>query len=125
MQNYEKEIITAMQDSKELLFYKVMHYPVPKKYQQFMTKKVEYQEKNKLDSFSRKGECKQLAEYHSHIEKYSKLLQNLPFVKELYICNSFSFNALKEESDIDLFIITKKGALRRARFFSVVLLFLS
>ena len=31
------------------------------------------------------------------------MYQSLPFVKEIFLCNSISFNALKRDSDIDLF----------------------
>ena len=38
----------------------------------------------------------------------------------MYLCNSITFNALDEDSDIDILIITKKNALRRARFRSEI-----
>lgn len=59
-----------------------------------------------------------LNEYSSFINKFWLLYRSLPFIKHIYICNSISFNYIREESDIDIFIITKKKCLRRARFFS-------
>jgi len=54
------------------------------------------------------------------INKYGKLYQSIPFVKEIFLCNSISFNTLKRDSDIDIFIITKKNSIWRARFFSAI-----
>jgi len=122
MKIYNKEIINMIKESQNLTFYKVMNYPVPKDYRQFMTSKHQNINKQKTQTFSRHKKNKYYNEYSKHINKYSKILQNLPFIKELYICNSFSFNALKKDSDIDLFLVAKEWALRRARFFSVILM---
>ena|SRR3990167_1825669 len=53
------------------------------------------------------------------IEKYARLRRQLPFIKAIYLCDSMSFNAANDESDIDLFFITKHRAIRRARWCSV------
>ena len=53
------------------------------------------------------------------IEKYARLRRQLPFIKAIYLCDSMSFNAANDGSDIDLFFITKHRAIRRARWCSV------
>jgi len=118
----KKELIDINKQSKQLLFYKAMHYPTPKNYQLFSTQKTENPKNIQSTTFSRYHESELQKEYTSHIQKSLPLLKSLPFVKEMYLCNSITFNALKESSDIDLFIITTKNALRRARFFSVLIL---
>ena len=62
-----------------------------------------------------------MEEFITHIEKYGRRYKALPFVKNIFLCNSITFNSLKKDSDIDLFIITKKNSLWRARFRSVLL----
>jgi predicted nucleotidyltransferase len=59
--------------------------------------------------------------YIKEINKHWKLYKSLPFIKEIYLCNSITFNALKRESDIDLFIVVEKWHMWRARFFSAIL----
>ncbi len=59
-----------------------------------------------------------------YINRFSRLYRSVPFIQSIYLCNSITFNALKEDSDIDVFIVTKKGSLRRARFWSAVVFFL-
>ncbi|MDR0650197.1 MAG: hypothetical protein LBG59_02025 [Candidatus Peribacteria bacterium] len=46
-------------------------------------------------------------DYIAEIEKYATLYKSLPFVEEIYLCNSITFNALHQDSDIDLFIIAR------------------
>ncbi|MDR2190942.1 MAG: hypothetical protein LBP53_07410 [Candidatus Peribacteria bacterium] len=60
-------------------------------------------------------------DYLSEIEKYATLYKSLPFVEEIYLCNSITFNALHEHSDIDLFIITRPGRIRTAKFRAMVM----
>jgi len=107
-----------MKDQK-LLFYEIMNYPVPKDYKFF-----EYwAKKEKLDytwtqGFSRKEKNMYMETSITKINKFGNLYRSLPFISEIFLCNSISFNSLKDDSDIDIFIITKKNKLRRARFFS-------
>ena len=108
MKKYNQEIIDMIKESQNLTFYKVMDYPVPKKYKTFMTTNATTNKSQNIQTFSRCQQNEYFKEYKEHIYKYSKILQNLPFIKELYICNSFSFNALKENSDIDLFLVAKE-----------------
>lgn len=107
-----------MKDQK-LLFYEIMDYPVPKNSQIF-----EYWTKNeksnfeKIKDFSRDKKNEHIDQFTIKINKFWNLYKSLPFITEIFLCNSITFNSLKEDSDIDIFIITKKNKLRRARFFS-------
>lgn len=107
-----------MKDQK-LLFYEIMNYPVPEnsEFFEYWTKneKINFEKNNK---FSRKEKNKYIDQFTEKINKFWKLYKSLPFISEIFLCNSISFNSLKEDSDIDIFIITKRNKLRRARFFS-------
>ena len=107
-----------MKDTK-LLFYKIMNYPVPEhsEFFEYWAKKgtITYTQNKK---FSRKEKNKNLETFIAKINKFWNLYRSLPFISEIFLCNSITFNSLKEDSDIDIFIITKKNKLRRARFFS-------
>ncbi|MFH0928232.1 MAG: hypothetical protein V1821_02035 [bacterium] len=46
-------------------------------------------------------------------------LKRCPFVKAVFVCNSLALMNATKESDIDFFIVTSKGAVWRARLFSV------
>lgn len=119
--NQIKEILWA---NKYLTFYKIMKYPIPTNMEYFFfEKKTNINLKNK-SWFSRNEKNKYMDEYIEYINKYWKIYQSIPFVKEIYLCNSISFNALKKDSDIDLFIITSKNSIRRARFFSLLIFFI-
>ena len=107
-----------MKDQK-LLFYEIMNYPVPensKFFEYWAKKNNENYEINK--GFSRDKKNEYIEEFITKINKFWNLYKSLPFISEIFLCNSITFNSLKEDSDIDIFIITKKNKLRRARFFS-------
>ncbi|NOZ45082.1 MAG: hypothetical protein GXP45_08330 [bacterium] len=124
MPKYNEELLTMFQDADKLLFYKIMNYPVPHDYHFFLTQKKKIKEQNNITNFSRKHKPQIFKEYQEYITRQSKLVQSVPFVEKIYLCNSLSFNGLKQGSDIDIFLIVKDGALRRARFFSVLFFFL-
>lgn len=77
--------------------------------------------KGKTTTFSRKKENIYMQEYREHIEKFAWLYKNIPGIQSMYLCNSISFNALNNQSDIDLFIISKPNLLRRSRLWSRLL----
>lgn len=111
-------------NTSELLFYKIMKYPIPKNWEYFSTEKKEILPEIDQTEFSRDKENPLLEEYRKHIKQHEKIFKNLPRVKEIYLCNSLSFNQLHKESDIDLCIITKEKSLRRARLSSAIVFFL-
>jgi len=55
-------------------------------------------------------------------KKRINFLARLPFVKAIFICNNLSYFNAPDGSDIDLAIITAKGRIWSARFFSAALM---
>jgi predicted nucleotidyltransferase len=107
---------------EELLFYDIMEYPVPKQREYFVcTDKATQGWEEELNSSSRTVTQKTVKEYLTYINKWNRLFRSLPFIKTIYLCNSITFNSIHEESDIDVFIVVKDKALRRARFWSVLI----
>ncbi len=105
----------------DLLFYEIMNYPIPKNWEYFSTEKNNNTPDIKENVFSREKEDLFMQEYREQIKKHQNIFKKLPWVKEIYLCNSISFNKLNKDSDIDLFIVTQKKCLRRARFLSVII----
>ena len=46
----------------------------------------------------------------------AKILNVVPFIKLIAVCNTLSFGAASQESDVDFFIVAKAGRLWLARF---------
>lgn len=107
----------------KLIFYKIMWYPIPAEssFFEFWSKKNNELTNTKNNWFSRNEKNIYMDNFINKINKYWKLYQSIPFISEIFLCNSITFNSLKEDSDIDIFIIAKNWALRRARFFSVLI----
>ena len=102
-------------------FYSIMNYPVPLPATQFswLEEDSTIYHKTTTENWSREQEpSNNMSAYLDHILKYSRLYRSIPFVEQIYLCNSITFNALHEESDIDILIITKPGMLRLARAWS-------
>ncbi len=51
-----------------------------------------------------------------------KLYRYLPFVRMIAICNSMAYSNANRDSDIDLFIIARRGQIWLARFFTIVVI---
>lgn len=119
--NVENEAL----DNKQLIFrfYEVMGYPLPLEKDFFA-----YHSKKKIwfsshfSCFSRKEKSDIMNEFLAFLKKWKFLYCNFPFVEEIFLANSISFNALKENSDIDLFVITKQGRIWTARFIMSLIL---
>ncbi|MDR0369626.1 MAG: hypothetical protein LBH96_03840 [Candidatus Peribacteria bacterium] len=99
-----------------------MGYPIPKQTGYFLEGK-----KQKLSTpsheFSRNKKNTLMEEYLEIIEDFENIYKSIPFIEEIYLCNSISFNALHSESDIDLFIITQPKRIRTAKFRAMILFF--
>ncbi|MCD4761146.1 hypothetical protein K8R42_04570 [bacterium] len=50
-----------------------------------------------------------------------KVYRFIPFVRMIAVCNTLAYSNANENSDIDFFIITKKGTIWLARFFTILL----
>jgi hypothetical protein len=101
-----------------LRFYEIMNYPVPKNAELFFqysdieptnANKLlkDTREKKQANSFSRDKKSEYMDEYLKEIKRLEHTFQSIPFVQQIFLCNSISFNALDKNSDIDLFIITE------------------
>jgi len=101
-----------------------MNYPVPMQEDLFIFQEDLKTQQNKLtnsqNKFSRNKKNKFMDKFIKIINQYWDLYKSLPFVKEIYLCNSITFNALKRDSDIDLFIVVQKWKMRRARLASAI-----
>lgn len=105
-------------------FYKTMGYPAPAEQEQYLyidETTTDYNKKENKDNeaFSWKEESDIMKEFKEYINKRWWLYKSIPFIRQIYLCNSISFNALHNESDIDLYIISNSGYLWLARFWSV------
>jgi hypothetical protein len=58
------------------------------------------------------------------VEKYMRFLNFVPFLRMVAVCNNLSFSNLNEESDIDLFVVAKRGRLFIVRSFVTAILHL-
>ncbi len=52
--------------------------------------------------------------------RYAKWLRCIPGVRAVAICNSLAWEMAKEDSDIDLFIVTRQESLWSVRFFALL-----
>ena len=127
-----RRIIKTLSVQPYLRFYEIMNYPVPKDTEQFFQysetehtnaiKQLKNTTKDKQEnSFSRDKKCEYMDEYLQEIKRLETTFQSIPFVEQIFLCNSISFNALDKDSDIDLFITAEPGRIRTVKFRSMVL----
>ena len=109
-----------------------MDYPVPKNAELFFQySDIEPTNANKLlkdtheeeqnSPFSRDKKSENMDEYLKEIKRLESTFQSIPFVEQIFLCNSISFNALDKNSDIDLFIIAEPWRIRTVKFRSMIL----
>lgn len=55
-------------------------------------------------------------------KKIAWLLGKIPFIKMVAVCNSLGYSNVREDSDIDLFVVAAKNRVWAARFLSVILI---
>lgn len=128
-------IVKTLSIQPYLRFYEIMDYPVPKNTELFfqysdteptnankLLKNIE--EDKKWNSFSRDQKSEYMDEYLKEIKRLKSTFQSIPFVEQIFLCNSISFNALDENSDIDLFIIAEPWKIRTVKFRSMILFML-
>ncbi|MFA6255601.1 MAG: hypothetical protein WC606_00320 [Candidatus Absconditabacterales bacterium] len=133
-ENYDFSLTNTLDDQQHLIFYKIMNYEVPRHSSYFLFQKKGWKKQEDIlrgqefppdepkYSWDKKNEY--MDDYLKYIKTFSRLYRSVPFIQSIYLCNSITFNALNKDSDIDIFIVTKKGSLRRARLWSAVLFFL-
>ncbi len=131
---YQHTLVNTLDDNQHLVFYKIMQYEVPKEYSYFLFEKKARENQEAIlrakefppdeQKYSWEKKNPYMDDFLAIIKKYTWLYMSIPFVQSIYLCNSITFNAIKEDSDIDLFIIVKKWALWRARLRSTLLFFI-
>lgn len=102
-----------------------MNYPVPNCDSFFYYKKKVNVTENSLKKHQKKGfswdtQSELMKEYISYINKYWWIYKSIPFIQDIYLCNSITFNAINKNSDIDIVIISKQWKVWRTRFWSVI-----
>ena len=60
--------------------------------------------------------------YWDKVRKWRFLFRMVPFVKMVAVCNNLSFGIVDDCSDIDLFVVARRGRLYSARFFMNLLM---
>lgn len=121
------KLINTLSIQPNLRFYEIMGYPIPfdaELYFQYSSTQKSKKNLNKNVSsrhFSRDKKSQYLDEYLQEIQRLKTTFQSIPFVEQIFLCNSISFNALDENSDIDLFIIAKPWRIWSVKFWSMVL----
>ncbi len=131
---YDHPLANTLEDNKHLVFYKIMNYDVPRQYSYFLFEKKWWKKQEDIlraqefppdeEKYSWHKKNEYMDDFLSYIKKYRRLYRSIPYIQSIYLCNSITFNALEKDSDIDIFIVTKKWALRRARLRSAVMFFL-
>lgn len=106
-----------------------MSYPVPKDAVFYslieQAKDLVYSPKTNQDNstvshdFSWEEKNPLVDSYLSFISEYKNLFRSIPFIKAIYLANSLTFNALHEDSDIDLVVICDKKRLWLVRAMTV------
>ncbi len=127
-----RKLVKTLSIQPYLRFYEIMNYPVPKNNELFFqysdtentnANKIlkDISENNNENWFSRDQKSEYMDEYLNEIKRLKSTFQAIPFVQQIFLCNSISFNALYKDSDIDLFIIAKPGRIRTVKFRSMIL----
>ncbi len=101
---------------KELIFYDLMWYNYPQDKKYFFINE-ELTENIKYKPLIKKQLSSDVKEYEKILNKYKFLYKQIPFVKNIYVCNSLSFRSINENSDIDLFIVVQSDRMFLAKFF--------
>ena len=112
-------------DNSDPKFYEVMKYPVPlhKDLYRYINE-TEKKENNAATTpdikktFSRWTHSDLMTSYQEFLWTHGGFLKNIPFISQVYLCNSITFNGLHAWSDIDLCIVTKPWYLWYARLWS-------
>lgn len=117
--------------NKSELFYETMGYPRPSEETLSFFHITELSSTDSLqyhpqicDLFNREQEKSEIMkEYVEFCNHHWSIWRSIPFVEQVYLANSITFNALHEWSDIDVFIVVKCWRLWLVRLFVRVALF--
>ena len=135
--SWTRRLINTLWSQKYLRFYEIMHYPVPTNadfYLQYSENDLPPKLKHSLKTdsknienheFSREKKSQYMDEYLTEIKRIKPVLQSIPFVHQIFLCNSITFNSLDDNSDIDLFIIAQPWRIRSVKFRSMLFFFIN
>jgi len=129
---WTRTLIKTLSIQTYLRFYEIMNYSIPKNAELFLqyTDNQRSKVNNLLKDvskewennwFSRDQKSEYMDEYLNEIKMLKSVFQSIPFVQQIFLCNSISFNALDKNSDIDLFIIAEPWRIRTVKFRSMIL----
>lgn len=117
--------------NKSEIFYETMGYPKPSNETLSFFHITELSSTDSLqhhpqicDLFNREGEqSDRMKQYIVFCDSYWSIWKSIPFVEQVYLANSITFNALHEWSDVDVLIIAKSWKLWLVRLFVRITLF--
>lgn len=108
-------IVPLLMASSPYTFYEAMGYPFPR-YREFFAYREETVALIGRDEAVLSRDLNEhMQEYCRFVKRRQRIWKRIPFVDAVYLANSLTFNALHEDSDIDVFIVTREKRLRRAR----------
>lgn len=119
------DLVKTLSIQQYLRFYEIMNYPIPLNSELYFQvaenkNKKNIQYNNQL-KFSWDKKSQYMDEYLEEIIRLEKVFKSIPFVDQIFLCNSITFNKLDENSDIDLFIIAKPWRIWSVKFWSMLL----
>ena len=122
------DLIKTLSIQQYLRFYEIMNYPIPLNSELYFQttenkskKSIEYNDQLK---FSWDEKSSYMDEYIEEVKRLEKIFKSIPFVEQIFLCNSITFNKLDNDSDIDLFIIARPWRIWSVKFWSMLLFFL-
>jgi hypothetical protein len=98
------------------LFYDMMNYPLPPDKHFFASEKMNDKWKEEKIWLYQRWPLHD--KYMQVIKSNKRFFESIPFCKAIYLCNSLTFNALHNGSDIDLFIVVQSWKIWTVRLFS-------
>lgn len=102
-----------------LTFYSMMSYPLPVRSEFFQYQETYTGLHRPVQDFWSwlHPPSEQMKAYIAYIKKRQWIRRHIPGVQQVYVANSMSFNALHEDSNIDLFIVTTEKKLWITKLF--------
>ena len=93
------------------IFYEVMNYPIPQNanllaYKAEDIKTLHGESPVKIATYTSLG--KESSKLLDKVKKYQYIFRHIPYIEEVYLCNSLTFNAAKKTSDIDVFFVVSE-----------------
>ncbi|MFH1565028.1 MAG: hypothetical protein ABIC82_04215 [bacterium] len=78
--------------------------------------------RNNANYLTRQKRCYLADKKFKRAKKIAWMLSKIPFIKMIAVCNSLGYGNVREDSDIDLFVVTAKNRVWAARLLSVILI---